>query len=126
MSRGEGLHYLAESDYHLMPAGNPTTHAGKLFDYLATGIPILALGSEQSEIAQVLRETRSGFCVDPADPAALQETILAAYRRAIGGECPAEPDRDAIRFYEWPRLVERMARLARLGAYRFSNPAGLQ
>lgn len=126
MSRGDGLTYLAESDYHLMPAGNPTTHAGKLFDYLATGIPILALGSEQSEIAQVLRETRSGLCADPKAPAALQEMVLAAYQRAMGGEPPAEPDRDAIRFYEWPRLVERMARLARLGAYRFSNSAGVQ
>ena len=100
MTRGEGLKHLAESDYHLIPAGNPTTHAGKLFDYLATGIPILALGSDVTEIAQVLRETRSGFSVDPADPAALREALLAAFRRALDGEPAAEPDWDAIRFYD--------------------------
>ena len=118
MTRGEGLKYLAESDYHLMPAGNPTTHAGKLFDYLATGIPIFALGSDGSEIAQVLRETRSGFSVDPADPAALRDAVLAAFRRAAAGEPAVEPDWDEIRFYGWPNLIGRMAKLARLGAYR--------
>ncbi len=118
MSPCEGLRYLADSDYHLMPAGNPTTHAGKLFDYLATGIPVLALGSERSEIAQLLRETRSGICVDPADPAALQKEILAAYRRVTGGEPAAEPDWEAIGFYRRPNLVELMAKLTGLGLYR--------
>lgn len=117
MPQSQALDYLAQSDYVLMVAGNPTTHAGKLFDYLASGKPILALCHSHSEIAKVIRETRSGVTIELGDRAAIVGAVCEAFERANAGP-PPPSDREAVRFYEWPRLVERMAAMTRLGVFR--------
>jgi glycosyltransferase involved in cell wall biosynthesis len=116
MPKHEAIGYLAESDYNLVVSGNPTTHAGKLFDYLAMGTPIIALCPVDGEMAQVLRETRAGWCVNPRDRAAIRDLLLAAYERTQNDAPSQEPDWEAIRFYEWPNLVARLAKIVGMGS----------
>jgi hypothetical protein len=110
MPQVEGLRYLEETDVLLLIARDRTTLAGKLFDYLATGKPILALSPPDGEIARVLRETRTGQCVDPEDQSAIQRALLDAYHRIQSGTPCAEPDWEAIEAYAWPKLVASLAR----------------
>jgi glycosyltransferase involved in cell wall biosynthesis len=103
----EGLRYLEETDFLLLIATDPTSHAGKLFEYLATAKPILALSPPNGEIAKLLRETRAGWCVDPWDQAAIQAMLLQAFTRLQVGQRLIEPKLDAIRLYSWPVIFAK-------------------
>lgn len=49
---------------------------GKLFEYMATGVPILSLGSRKdSEIAQVLDQTGCGICAE-SNQTVIRQTVL--------------------------------------------------
>src|SRR5271157_6390798 len=67
----QAFHELEHSHCLLLLIGTPSVHSGKLFEYLATGIPILAITPRGGEVERVLRETQGGWCADPGDPAAI-------------------------------------------------------
>lgn len=116
MPRAEGVRKLEETDYLLLAANDPTQHAGKLFDYLATGLPTLALSPAEGEVARLLRETGGGVAVDGHNPAAIRRVLLDAMAR-LQGEPNAfpVPDRAAIDAYERKNLVAELIRLTGLG-----------
>ncbi len=51
----------------------------KLFDYLSTGRPILAIAHENAA-EEIIRETHSGVCVENNNPEQLAEALLAMYQ----------------------------------------------
>jgi glycosyltransferase involved in cell wall biosynthesis len=57
---------------------------GKIFEYLAAKVPILAIGPEDGDLADILRETQSGLISDFNDEKKLKENILKLYN----GESP--------------------------------------
>jgi glycosyltransferase involved in cell wall biosynthesis len=86
---------------------------GKLFEYLGSGVPILALAPE-GEAAEMIRSTRGGRVV-PGDDA---EGVAAALREAFAAfrrdERPfGEPDRGAILRTSRPALTAQLAELFR-------------
>jgi glycosyltransferase involved in cell wall biosynthesis len=89
---------------------NDISLPGKLFEYMATGKPILALSPPGGEVDQILRETRAGWCVPHDDPAAIRAMIAEACQLAAAGERPAAPNWEAIRGYERPRLTAAYGR----------------
>ena len=104
MPRPQGLHYLEETDFLLLIATDPTSHAGKLFEYLATGKPILAISPPDGEIGKLLEETGAGWCVDPWDRTAIQTMLLEAFHRLQSGQRLITPNLAAIRSYSWPAI----------------------
>lgn len=61
---------------------------GKLFEYLASGVPILALGPRDGEAARLLRETGAGWVHEPHESDAIRarlREIRQAYRRSPAG-----------------------------------------
>jgi glycosyltransferase involved in cell wall biosynthesis len=52
---------------------------GKLFEYMSSGRPILAIGPTNGEVAKVLRETGTGQIVDFHDKDRLKNMILELY-----------------------------------------------
>ena len=80
---------------------------GKLFEYLGSGRPIIAL-AENNEAARIVEQTGTGVCVPPRDV----DAIVSQLRWAIDGElersyAPRELDR-----YRYPGPAERMAEVA--------------
>ncbi len=65
VSHEEVLRQHAMSDMLLQVVDNvPSNHlfvSGKLFDYLGSKIPILAIGPKEGEVHQIIKETDSGF-----------------------------------------------------------------
>lgn len=116
LPQAEGIRHLEESDCLLLIASDPTTHAGKLFDYLATGKPILALTPPDGEIGRVIRETGTGWCVDPTDPRAIRAGLLDIDKRLQGGESALQPNWEAVRYFSWPEIVARLAANTGMGA----------
>ena len=56
---------------------------GKLFEYLASGRPILCIGPEDGDIAHVLDETKAGYTVGFFDKARMKEVIRDLYQRHL-------------------------------------------
>ena len=110
LPRAEAVKLLEQTDCQLMVSLNPTSHGGKLFDYLASGRPILALAQPDGEIGRILRETRAGWCVDPGDEQGIRDMLMRAFE-VKRGDAPFAPDREAVQAYEWSRLIARMADL---------------
>jgi len=111
----KGLRYLEDTDFLLLIASDPTSHAGKLFDYFATAKPILALTPPDGEIAKLLQETRTGWCADPWDLVAIREMLLEAFNRFKTGEGLIDPNWDAIRTYSWPAIFANFVATVGIG-----------
>ena len=73
---------MASSDVLLLyqPPGWPGA-SGKLYEYLATGRPILCVAAADSVPSRLVRELDAGECATPDDPAAIEAAIAALYRR---------------------------------------------
>ncbi len=84
---------------------------GKLFEYLASGTPILALAPE-GEAADLIRLTRAGKVVPGEDASAVTAALREAFDAFRAGQRPfGEPDREAIAGFARDRLTARLARL---------------
>jgi glycosyltransferase involved in cell wall biosynthesis len=116
MPKEQGLEHLQETDFALLIASDPSSHAGKLFDYLGCGKPILALSPPGGEIDRLLRKTRTGWCADPWDPSAIQQMIILACRQFLQGFPAIDPDMEAVRTFSWPNIFARFAAAVELRA----------
>jgi hypothetical protein len=105
----EALAYMEETDVLLLPWSDRINIPGKLFEYLVTGKPILALCYPDSEVARVMAQTGAGWCADPGDIPAIQRLLAEIQTR--GGRCPHKREGEAIRRYERPRLAAEYARV---------------
>jgi len=109
----EALAATRETDYLLLTMTNDFSLPGKLFEYLATGKPVLALSPPGGEVDRILKETGAGWCVDHRDPAAIQHMLAQAVEAVRQGRFPLERNPDIVRRYERPRLVAELAGLLR-------------
>jgi glycosyltransferase involved in cell wall biosynthesis len=111
----KGLRYLEETDFLLLIASDPTSHAGKLFDYFATAKPILALTPPDGEIGKLIQETRTGWCVDPWDVGAIRDMLLQAFNRFKAGEGLIEPNWGVIRTFWWSAIFANFVATVGIG-----------
>lgn len=93
-------------------AGGAGNHTGKIFNYLATGRPILALAPEPNIAADLIRASRSGLVVPPDDPVSVARALTELYEVWRSGR-PLLKDQDQalIAGYEARPQAERFARL---------------
>lgn len=72
MSHLNAIHIMRKADLLLLAipdmAGNEGILTGKLFEYLASGKPILAIGPPKGSAAKIVKECLSGKVFDFADP----------------------------------------------------------
>jgi glycosyltransferase involved in cell wall biosynthesis len=90
----------------LLTSQNSSEATGKLFEYLFSGRPIIAL-AENNEAARIVRETNTGITVPPDDV----DAIAAALRRVVSGELMRQYAPRNLDHYEYPRPAEEMAEL---------------
>jgi glycosyltransferase involved in cell wall biosynthesis len=55
--------------------------SGKLFEYLASGRPLLCVAHFDNLASRLTREWRAGVTADPDDPVAIEEAILSLWHR---------------------------------------------
>jgi glycosyltransferase involved in cell wall biosynthesis len=112
--RKEVMEHQRESQVLLlMPWSDPKEtghHSAKLFEYLAAGRPILAVGGSRGVITQSLAETHAG--VHAMSPAEVRAFLLQSYsefkktgRVAYSGEA------QAIAQYSHPEMARRFAQV---------------
>jgi glycosyltransferase involved in cell wall biosynthesis len=76
------LHYIA-------PASRAP--AGKIYEYLASGRPVLCVARPDGGAAELVRTAAAGPIAAPDDPAAIEEAILALYQRWRTTGLPDQP-----------------------------------
>jgi glycosyltransferase involved in cell wall biosynthesis len=59
---------------------------GKVYEYLATGRPILCVAPEDNRAARLVRELGAGIVADPEDPDAIHAAVLDLHARWRAGE----------------------------------------
>ena len=100
---------LEDADVLLMVVGIPTSMGGKMFEYLATGKPILALTTPGSEVARLIDETRAGFWADLNDADAIRALAARMLEWKAAGK-PFHPDRSRIERLSRRVLAAELAR----------------
>jgi hypothetical protein len=115
--RDEGVRLLQETDYLLLVSNDPAVYAAKLFDYLPTGLPTIALSPPEGEIGRVLAETGAGVAVNSANAAGIRSVLMDAFHKVDGQPHGfPTPNPEAIAFYERGNLVARLVSLTGIGA----------
>ncbi|NOX48656.1 MAG: glycosyltransferase family 4 protein [Chlorobi bacterium] len=83
---------------------------GKLFDYLASGRPLLAIGPPDGDAAKILAETKAGPMIDPHDKEGLKSRIKKLYKLWINDQLQLEqPDPSKVARYERKMLTKQLA-----------------
>jgi glycosyltransferase involved in cell wall biosynthesis len=82
--------------------------SGKLFEYLASGRPVLCLARDDNLASRLVREWRAGAVADPHDEAAIEEAVLELWRR---WREEGLPDQEQVR----RRALEHYSRRATAG-----------
>jgi glycosyltransferase involved in cell wall biosynthesis len=105
---------MVESDALLLyqPPGWPGA-SGKLYEYLATGRPILCVAPEGSVPSRLVRELDAGVCAAPDDPAAIAAAIALLQRRWKDGDLGVNEQASRITLERYSReaLAGRLAQL---------------
>ena len=71
---------------------------GTLYEYLASGRPILAIGPEDGDTARLLKETQAGIVVGFDDKEKMKEVVNNLYERYLEHNLPNNTDIGIERF----------------------------
>ncbi len=108
----EGLAEAKKADVllHVLSGATPEDEpvAGKLFEYLALGRPILFVTSVRGENARILAETETGVTVDLNDVPAIKDALRDLHRKWIDRSLAVHPR--GLEQYSRKHLTERLAR----------------
>jgi len=101
----ESVQFLMSSDVLLLDREavsgekiKTVTTTAKVFEYLASGKPILAVVPPDSAASAFIRSTDSGVVVDPEDTEKIAEAIYALYKQHKNGTLGVDGHRDLERF----------------------------
>jgi glycosyltransferase involved in cell wall biosynthesis len=113
----ETLRQIGRADLLLLLQASADTVAlvpAKLYEYLRARKPVLAL-VYPGATSEVLSATGGGWAVDPRDEAALEDTIVRAYRAWVDGSLEAHAATlDSLRRFDRAELTKRLAHLFEL------------
>ena len=82
---------------------------GKLFEYMVSGRPIIAIGPHGSDFAEIIEETKTGIFVDYGEKDKLKQTILEYYQLFLTGKI--ESNAIGIEKYSRKNLTAELAKL---------------
>jgi glycosyltransferase involved in cell wall biosynthesis len=109
LPRSETLKRLTDSNLLLLLGHNFTVQVpGKLYEYLRSGRPILALVPEGAQ-TDLLRATGGAWIVDPDDVNSVVEAIRDAYQRWLAGRPGPQADARLVSGFDRRVLVGRLA-----------------
>jgi hypothetical protein len=116
MPQTEALKFMEETDFLLLTMLNAISVPGKLYEYMASGKPILAITPAGSEVDRVVHETACGLTARPDDPASIRAMLERAFAAWRTGEPLTLPRYELIRRYDRRRLAEEYGSALRFAA----------
>jgi glycosyltransferase involved in cell wall biosynthesis len=114
--QNKAFELLEESDYLLLIQHHSPSLTGKVYEYLAMGIPILAITATEGELAKVMEQTKAGLWADPDDPEGIAQMLTKAITAPDTGESVASPQWDQIERFDRRNLTREYSQLMRAAA----------
>ena len=115
MKHRDSIEKLLESDVLLLiigaGRGAETFYTGKVFEYINTGRPILALAPEAGVAAALLKETQTGYVADSQDVPGIKQNIHILYEKWDEKKEMVHPNWEEIQQYERKMLTKRLAQV---------------
>lgn len=112
-AHSDSLEVILAADLLLTPVGKGSeynnVYTGKIFEYIRTGNPVLALAPTDGVLAELLKETRAGITCEMDDYEAIREALISSYTHWSEREVLCRVDREKIRKYERRNLTEKLA-----------------
>ncbi len=113
VKHAEAVRYMVSSDLLLLAIpdvpDNEGILTGKLFEYLASGVPVLGVGPVNGDAARIIRECDAGKMFDYGDAAGMNAFLLEKIRRFAAGETGSREPR--CRQFSREALTAEMVRL---------------
>lgn len=91
--------------------GAEAFYTGKIFEYMNTGKPVLALLPENGAAADLVRQTNIGLVADTDNIEDIKKIILEYYNKWIEGSLEFNPDRSIIEKFERKELTKNLAEI---------------
>jgi glycosyltransferase involved in cell wall biosynthesis len=115
LAHAESLKLLRSADLCLLLVGEERLArgmlTGKLFEYLGSETPILAIAPD-GEATELIERCRAGDVFAPDDVRGIKEHLRDRWKRFRGGDRQSgEPDAQAVSAYTRRNLTERLATL---------------
>ena len=115
MAHTESIRQLLLADALLLVVdeyeGSDDVVPGKVYEYVGSGRPVLAVAPERSAIADLIAETRGGFVAHQSNVAGIADAFLKLYRAHQTGAPALETNRAAIERYERRNVTGELAAL---------------
>ena len=86
---------------------------GKLFEYMATGNPVLAIGPDGGDVARILEETQAGNYYTHSQKEEVKSYIFEIYQKWKSGDETQHPISEFMQFSR-RSLTEKLAKLIKL------------
>ncbi len=91
--------------------GMELAYTGKIFEYINSKKPILALVPEEGVAADLIRKTNTGIVVNPDDVEGITKAILDLYNKWKNKDLKIEPNMDIIKEYDRKNLTKKLAQI---------------
>ncbi|MFH1074316.1 MAG: glycosyltransferase [Candidatus Firestonebacteria bacterium] len=111
ISHEECVKLLYSSSVLLLIEGEAKSLTGKIFEYLASGRPILALAAENSPVSLLIRETASGEVVELNDIAKIRGRLLKYYKDFKNSGLPGNTNSSLIGKFSRKELTKQLAEI---------------
>lgn len=111
IEHAENIKYLMTSDLLLLIRPQKYAYSAKIFEYLASGKPILALVPTDGVAAALIRQTNSGLVVESENIQAIKQAILHFYELWQQGNLHFNVNWDIIQQFERSRLTQQLAQI---------------
>jgi glycosyltransferase involved in cell wall biosynthesis len=110
----EAINIMASSDVLLLlipyAENSKFILTGKVFEYLATGKTVLAIGPADSKAARIVQQANAGATFEEDDAEGMKNFLLRQYQNRIKG-IQTSPDWETIRQFSRERLTQRLAEI---------------
>ena len=91
--------------------GSEAFYTGKVFEYMVSGRPILAIIPQHGAAAQLIKETKTGLISDCTDLEATKKNIENLYTSWLKNIHNYSPDKEEIKKYERNTLAMELAKV---------------
>ena len=110
----EAINFMTSSDLLLLIIPNTEDNKfiipGKVFEYLATGKPILIIGPANCKAAQITLQANAGAVFDDDDTQGITDFILQQYEKRQKG-IPSTPNWEIIEQYSRKKLTKKLTEI---------------
>jgi hypothetical protein len=92
---------------------------GKLFEYMVSNRPIIAIGPNGSDFAEIITETNTGVFFDYSEKVKLKSVILDFYNQFLAGKL--QSNGVGLQRYSRKNLTKELVQLINLNSHSTSN-----